>query len=269
LNFEKEIWHEQILPFTKKSIEEKKEYLAQLCKKNNKVSLGKTIAGDVGRVEYNVRDMQKCDEGEFIGTMHVETIPHKPTFPSDDDIHNDFNNLIKNAMSEKGEETCLCSEWMEGNPNRGKYLVGCYCEKWTPWKKEDHEKVIKKIYPYSYLWFNAKKNELIEIPEMRDMSNESRDYAIQHGIGFWYLYEDLIDLGIITDRQLQWYERQIKDGKIDENGMFRSQKFSGKSGIEKLKEMHLKFTGLPWRAFDTHDKFMKLVKQGKISRKER
>jgi hypothetical protein len=259
MKFDEDVWKKQIIPFVRTAFAEEKEYVSQLCKKDNKVSLGKMVKGEFGRVQYNVDDLKKCNDGEYLGTIHVETVQHKPTFPSDEDIQNEFQQVLNKNILEHGEELCLCSQWVEGNPTRGKHLIGCYCEKWTPWGEKGHKELLNKIYPYSYLWFDYKTNEL-RVPT--DDSTRT-----QTGIGWFYVWDDLIDLGHVTDRQLQWYERQIFDGNVSEKGLFRHQKFPDKRGMETIKEYHMKRTGLPWRALDTHEKFLELVRQGKIGRK--
>jgi hypothetical protein len=191
MKFENGVFN-KIINLIDKSLVEGKEIGAQLCKDNDKVDIGKIFEGTYRGVRFEYKDMLKCDKGEFVGDLHCETIPHFPPFPSDVDIKQNFD-FIRLGIIKKPFESCVCSGKLESKakegelPKKGKVLMGCFCETWHPWSKEEHEKIVDAIEKW---------------------------LSIPLGFGWFGAYNEIKKLGHIKNKQLQWVEIPIEDEKI-------------------------------------------------------
>jgi hypothetical protein len=190
--------------------------------------------------------MKSCEKGKFVGDIHVETVPHEPTFPSDDDIQNNLNRVRFEQYTEPWV-SCLCSKvnQVAGHDKNMKRIIhACYCERWHPWKKEQNDKILEKAMPYAYLLSTA------EEPGSNDPKR----------VGFFYLWEDLLDMDFITDRQIQFSHTHIrKFPRKDVEKTLKSEHrlLNKDEGKENLDAIHKAWVGTPWRSLERHDKYWK------------
>jgi hypothetical protein len=189
MRFSDRVWKHQVLPLIDESFAKHIEIAAQLCKVGDEVVLGKKFYGTTGVVGMPLEELMKCEKGEWVGALHVEPLPHFPPFPSDVDIKQDFD-WIRQQLITKPYVECVCSAEMEPAPipkvpEKGKIVLGCYCEEWHPWTKEQHEEIVKRAERY--------------LP------------FLGAGVGYWELWEDLKDLGFVRNPQLQYTEIYFKD----------------------------------------------------------
>jgi len=156
LRFSDAVWAREVEPLISRSMGSGRELGAQLCEVDGVVHLGRVLTGDSRGIAIP-HDFFECEQGRWVGDLHVEVLPHFPPYPSDEDIENDWN-WVKGLLRIEPYTSCVCSAAVEPAPKfvAGKPVVpesgvmkmGCFCEEWHPWGEEEHNRVLERAKPY-------------------------------------------------------------------------------------------------------------------------
>jgi len=198
LRFSDETWVD-VLNLITESIDNHVEVGAQLCEVDGAVRLGRKVYGSESGIIIP-EGFFDCDEGKWVGDLHVETRPKFPPYPSEEDIENDFR-WVSSGMRTEPYKSCICSWDLDPPPRMGvmpeetTFKAGCSCEEWGPLSESQKKRIFSKEYP-------------------RFM-----------GMEWFAVRQDLKDMGVIRDRELQWEEAPMYNGRFSGESVTKHEEF--------------------------------------------